>query len=449
MKKTTDRPDRYPYLLTAVSQDNVLPLTSVCNLGCIFCSHRQNPPEVTTFRLPPLSMDQILELAQFLDPNQKVIIGESATRLDEGEPFTHPQIITVLEKLRSLLPDTVFALTTNGTLLTTQTIGKLKALAPLEITLSLNSVTPAGRQLLLRDKDPARAAEAVRSLKLAGVPFHGSLLAMPHLTGWPDMEETVDFLAAENARTVRVFLPGYTARAPQNLRFPLSLWPEIITWAKKKTEQLGVPVIPEPACPANLLPQIYGIMPASPAAGAGLQSGDIIRAVDAKTVRTRVEAYQAARQAANPRLKVERNGNTFTASLTKERGQAPGFVIHYDFATGRMDEVAAEIRRHRAKAPLLLASEFAGPLLKEVASLLSLPANSVRVVNNSFFGGSIRAAGLLTAQDFLAAAREVMAQQHCDLLLLPREAFDHRGVDLCGEDISTLTAALNIPVCAV
>ena len=37
--------DYYPYLLEAC-RENVLPLTSRCNLGCVFCSNKQNPAQI-------------------------------------------------------------------------------------------------------------------------------------------------------------------------------------------------------------------------------------------------------------------------------------------------------------------------------------------------------------------------------------------------------------------
>ncbi|MDW7650682.1 MAG: DUF512 domain-containing protein [Bacillota bacterium] len=441
-----EKTDFYPYLLSAVSRDNVLPLTSRCNLSCVFCSHRQNPPDIATFAVPPLPRETAMEAAQFLDPDKKVVIGESATRLNEGEPFTHPDIIPILQNLRRMLPATPLSVTTNGTLLTRDLVSELAALQPLEITVSLNSATEAGRRLVLKDPEPKRAIAAISYLQQQRIPFHGSLVAMPHLTGWHDMTETTGFLADAGAQTVRVFLPGYTRLAVDKLRFPLSLWTAVTAWAKERTADLGMPVISEPALCNNTTPEVCGIIRETPAAKAGMQPGDIICTVDGKTPRSRVDAFERARRAANPVLDVMRAGRKLSFSLNKKSREAPGFVVHYDFPAGRMDQLAAEIHQVQPDRTLLLASEFGHPLLQIVTAAMQLLNVSVQAVPSLFFGGSIKSAGLLTVRDFLAAATQAAQSGPYKLILLPREAFDHRGLDLLGVSPDSLARHLSVPV---
>ena len=95
--------------------------------------------------LTGFALTSVLELA-FLDPRRKVIIGESS-RLDEGEPFTHPVFMVILQNLRRLPPQTTLAVTTNGTLLTPPMVQTLVELQPLEL-ISLNSATARGRHQL-------------------------------------------------------------------------------------------------------------------------------------------------------------------------------------------------------------------------------------------------------------------------------------------------------------
>ncbi|MCR3923167.1 MAG: DUF512 domain-containing protein, partial [Firmicutes bacterium] len=430
----------YAYLVAAV-QENVLPLTSRCNVACVFCSHRQNPPTVITHRLPELTSATVLELAPFLDPQQKIVIGESATRLDEGEPFTHPEIIHILQRLRRQLPRTAFAVTTNGTLLTSSIIAQLAKLEPLELTISLNSATPSGRRTLMNDPAPERAIRAVKAISQAGIPFHGSLVAMPHQVGWSDVNETVTFLAKEGAQSIRIFLPGHTKYAPHALQYPPTLWTEVITRAKEWTHELGVPVIPEPFMPSTLHPALWGVMQNTPAQKAGLLPGDLIIAVNQHAMRTRVEAFQTVKRLSNPELTVERTGQTFKVSLLKERHQAPGFVVLYDFDPHRADNITREINRFQATRTLLLASEFAHSMVEQALQVLAVPNATVSAVANTFFGGSIKAAGLLTVTDFLTAARSALAQQQHDLVLVPQEAFDARHLDLKGDSLTELSSA--------
>jgi NifB/MoaA-like Fe-S oxidoreductase len=436
----------YPYLLQAVSLHNVLPLTSACNLRCVFCSHRQNPPGVNTYRLPPLPLETIAELATFLSPEKKVIIGESATRLDEGEPFTHPEFPEVLTSLRRALPDTLFAITTNGTLLTKTVADQLAELMPLELTISLNSASPRGRQLLMGDNEPERAILAIESLRTAGIPYHGSIVAMPHITGEDDILETVRFLAQNGALTVRIFLPGYTKYALAELRFPEQSWPSLTALAHELTRDLDMPVIPEPAFPPDFTPVIYGVMPGTPAHRAGLTAQDEIVAVNGNRPRTRVDAFSLARQAANPYLHLQRNGSQHEVILKKARGEAPGFVVNFDFDPARLDEIARLLAHNRSKSPLILCSEFGETIMKNAASELGLAKESVVSVPNMFFGGSIKSAGLLVVEDILAAARPALTGKSFDLALVPREAFDHTNCDLTGRSLHELQQELHLPI---
>ena len=435
--------DYYTCLLEAV-RNNILPLTSQCNARCVFCSHSQNPDGVLIHRLPPLPAAKVEELVELLDPQGKVVIGESATRLVEGEPFTHPEIMPILRLVRSRLPRTTIAITTNATLLTPKLAADLAQLAPLEITVSLNSATAAGRRLLMQDTEESRAPEAVAALARSGIPFHGSLVAMPHLTGWQDMEETVHFLAGHGARTIRLFLPGYTVKTPPGLQFPLSLWAEVVAFAREKTRRYGLPVIPEPCVPPDLTAEIWGVMAKPPAQAAGLQPEDVIVAVDGKAVATRAAAFTAARRAENPVITYKRGGRLYHARLKKAALEPPGFVMLNDFHPRRVAALERAIGRRQAERPLVLASAFGAQLVRQVVDRFALPAITVYKVDNYFFGGSIQAAGLLTVRDFLAAARKALAGRRHDLLLVPQEAFDGHGFDLTGQHVNVLSQELSV-----
>ncbi|HAP32045.1 MAG TPA: hypothetical protein DCQ14_03195 [Firmicutes bacterium] len=156
-------------LLEAVSRHNVLPLTSFCNLNCLFCSHRRVSPELHLHTFTPLAEAQLLELIPFLDVTEKIVIGESATRFCEGEPFTHPSILTLLFSLRARFPRTPMQITTNGTMLNQKTVKALQKLAGetprgeslLELVISLNCSDAAARREILGDREPQRVIEAL------------------------------------------------------------------------------------------------------------------------------------------------------------------------------------------------------------------------------------------------------------------------------------------------
>lgn len=101
-------------LYKTVQDNNILPITTICNVRCAFCSHHQNPPEVQAIAIPHLDFDLILDLLDYLDGSRKIIIGESTSLIMEGEPFTHPAFFETLEAIRHKFPQTPIQVTTNG-----------------------------------------------------------------------------------------------------------------------------------------------------------------------------------------------------------------------------------------------------------------------------------------------------------------------------------------------
>ena len=297
----------HPFILwEAAIKENVLPLTSACNLRCVFCSNLQNPRGVRVYHVPHLPLPLALNLIPRLDPRRKIIIGEAATRISEGEPFTHPHVWQVLEAVRERYPQTPLQITTNGTFLNREAVQRLAGMGRLEVNLSLNSATPGGRRLLMGDRNPERALDAARLLGEAGVTYHGSLVAMPHLVGWGDLATTCHFLQEQGAATIRVFLPGFTKLAASWLRFdPLDMHRRLCVFVREQQERMRIPLLLEPflaGAGEQLQAEIAGVMDGSPAERAGLQRGDVIRAVRGRQVRCRVDAFRTVERFGRPVL---------------------------------------------------------------------------------------------------------------------------------------------------
>ncbi|MGD0152496.1 MAG: DUF512 domain-containing protein [Thermacetogeniaceae bacterium] len=442
----------YPYILwSAASRENVLPLTSTCNLRCVFCSNHQNPKGVQAYTVPHLALPLVSRLIACLDPGRKIIIGEAATRITEGEPFTHPLIWQVLEAVRQCHPGTPLQITTNGTLLNRTAVNRLAKLEPLSVNLSLNSATPEGRYLLMGDRKPGRALEAARLLGEAGIEYHGSLVAMPHLVGWHDLADTCSFLQDQGAATIRIFLPGFTKLAAPWLRFrPEETYRQLRLWVHRQQESLRIPLLLEPpplSAGECLKAEIAGVIAGSPAARAGLQRGDTIAAVYGRPVRCRTEAFRLAERFAHPVLDIVRPGLlAANESLTvfKRRSDRSGLVMHHDLDWNLVENAARVIRRYQARRVLVLTSVWGFPWLHMVLPEWRRACGEVHLaaVPNRFFGGSIAAAGLLTTLDFASAITVIRRQseQDYDLLLLPGIAFDSRGRDLLGRSYRHLQA---------
>ncbi|MEW5922128.1 MAG: DUF512 domain-containing protein [Bacillota bacterium] len=449
-------------LLEAVSRDNILPLTSSCNLRCLFCSHRQLPAEVDVYTFPPLPEEDLEQLIPFLDQKSKIIIGESSTRLCEGEPFTHPSVLPLLYSLRKHFPRIPLQITTNGTLLDEKTVMALQKLngeTPqgeplLELVISLNCSTDVARAEILGDREPQRAIAALEHCLTYDISFHGSVVAVPHLSGWDDLEKTLLLLDAKGARTIRLFLPGYTRFTPNRQRGDDSLWNEIVLFRERLQGRLRCPVLLEPPLKKDLTARVEGVIGGTPAARAGLRQGDVISAVNGENVSSGVAAFHSIKKAARPLLTVLRpadSAHTPLASpvsaaatecrlrLEKGKGASPGLVIARDLAEETMTLVAKTIGRRKARSPLLLTSRAAAPLWEAALRRGIIPSQTrISIVPNRFFGGTICCAGLLTVSDLREHLNTPAQGVEPDLLLVPGAPFDRRGRDLRGESYREL-----------
>ncbi len=422
-------------ILSGALEGNVLPLTSYCNLGCLFCSHRQNPPGVEALRIAPRSMTEIEKTLSFMDPGRPVVIGESATRIIEGEPFTHPEIIEILHLVRAAFPETMIQITTNGSLLDEKMLELLSRLGKIEICLSLNSCSETGRALLMGDSEPGRAVKSAKIMKELRLPFHGSVVAMPHVVGWPDLENTVKYLCTCGAKTVRVFLPGFTAISVPVLRFKDILWEQLNAFISRLRKETSVPLTCEPPLITDLKPEVTGVIAASPAANSGLRSGDVIEAVNGRPVLTRVHAFNLVLEAGTAELTVVRKESQKILRIDKEPGRKSGLVMDYDLDPRLPRDINRMARKYGALKVLLLTSELAYPVLSMAVRKFCGENVAAATVKNDYFGGSIKSAGLLTVNDFRAALEKYFDEkpgQKPSLVMLPGRAFDRRGRDLKG-----------------
>jgi sulfatase maturation enzyme AslB (radical SAM superfamily) len=434
-------------VLRSVQQYNILPITSVCNVSCIFCSHRQNPTGVQVQGIGTRSLEQIEEAMGFLSGDRKIVIGESATRIIEGEPFCHPQLITVLQRVRAKFRNTSLQITTNGMGLNAETVAVLSTLKPLELYISLNSANQEKRRLLMGGTDGGRVTEGIKLLSQYGVEFHGSIVAMPHLTGWEDLKQTVLFLAAAGALTIRIFLPGFTSLAPTELTFAPTLYSELVSFGEEMKRKIAVPVIVEPQILDNLDPIIEGIIIGSSAERSGFKRDDKILEVNGRIPRCRVEAFEFLSATLSSQVVLDRGGKQIQLELKREKGERIGVVMSYDLQPYFGEDLNRIIRRHNSKRPLLMVSPLAEKIITAAVSSEESLEKICRItkVDSNFFGGSIKAAGLLVIDDFIAALNSYNGPRP-DLLILPNRAFDDRGRDLKGQSYLLLQEEKNIPV---
>lgn len=444
MKKNIKR-----ILYDSVYQYNILPLTSACNVSCTFCSHKQNPPEVEVYTIQPLTLFEIEELMVFLSADRKIVIGESATRLIEGEPFTHPEFFTILKMLRRRFPQTLLQITTNGSLISEAVAKELKGLEPLEINLSLNSASVMVRSYLMNDPQAETAIEGVKALSAAGVVFHGSMVAMPWLTGWEDIKSTIEFLVQAGSKTIRVFIPGFT-RFGKGLTLPPNGWEEELrTFLILYKNSIDVPLTIEPPILNDLRAEITGVIPGSVSQLAGFKPGMEILTINGAVPFSRVDAFNNLNVPGEYKIKVRERDTELYIDIRLHEGEKSGLVMDYDISINTIKLIKKTISIKKANNPVILAGHAGAPLIREALkkSGSKLKEESVFCVNNHYFGGTIGAAGFLVADDFIYAIdSQIFKVAKPDLFILPSLAFDRQGRDLLGISYEKITERFSIDV---
>lgn len=441
-------------ILDSAVEANILPLTSRCDCRCVFCSHKNNPPGITTVSVGVRSLREITRNLAFLDPGRVITIGESATPIVEGEPFTHPEFSEVLSLVRRVFPDTPVEITTNGRGLDRETVKLLQDLGNIALSVSLNSSSVRGRTLLMGEtpEESRRVLAAMDLLAASTVRFSGSLVAMPNLVGWEDVEGTVVFLAERGAEAVRVVMPAFSSRAdPGIFPDPDRIYGELRGFVHGLSPDLSCPVLVEPSCSSDLTPVVSGVLKGSPAWTAGLRRDDVFVTINGVKPRCRVEAWNMLLPAGTLVAEVRRGGTRRTMGWTNRREGDSGITMEYDF-----DPVRAERLRDtvlgRPGCSLLFTSELGSAVVRRVLESMELGGDRAEpvVVKNHTFGGTIGAAGLLTVDDFVAAysawrGRSASGASPAQLIV-PVESLDSRGFDLKRTHVSRLEQAAGIPV---
>ncbi len=430
-------------LLYQAQKQGVLPLTSRCNMRCVFCSNRYNPPSCEVFTMEPRDVDDVERTLPWLQGSGSVVIGESVTRVNEGEPFTHPAVLEILELVRRAYPRIPIRITTNGSLLSDDIIGELSNLGA-ELVVSLNTV--GKRSEIMGDPFPSTTLKSVEALS-GKVKFEGSVVALPFLTGWDDLGDTFRFLSDAGAWSIRVFMPGFSRRHPLWAQMPEDTWNELRDYSMNAAVKLKIPVLLEPAALPDVSARIEAVLVDSPARRARLFPNDVVVSVSGRGVFSRKDAFDRARQEENPVLTVLRDGGVFDVRLVKPGNTSPGFVMFSDLDES---EWTAWERRSGARrwgdSILILTSALAKPVIEAALGKRNLQVPCV-AVQSRFFGGNIEAAGLLTVSDFLASFQEFVASNKKPrLVTLPRRAFDAWGRDMEGVHFKVFAEKANCQV---
>ncbi|MCX7708251.1 MAG: DUF512 domain-containing protein [Clostridia bacterium] len=433
-------------IIQTVYRTNTLPVISECNTSCVFCSHKQNPEEIETFRIPKMNLSEFKEIIEFLSGDRKIVIGESATRIVEGEPLLYPDILPLLALIRNRFRNTPIQITSNGLLLSEELVERLELLGNIEMNISLNSVDPSKRIRLLGKQAGTDIKKKIQLLK-DRIPFSGSCVVVPEIIQQEDIEEMVEFLDQNHAQAVRVFLPGYTKMV--NSRVCLrELYDEVCEAVRSLRRKYDIPVIIEPSLISNLECIVEGIIKNSPAYYAGLKTGDRITEVNGQIVRSRVEAFDSLYRQKDPTVRIQRENEEQDIKLSKKRNSSPGVIVLYDIDPDTLDKIENTVKRHEANTVVFVTSALAFPVMNSVFKLRELNfTHHLLCAENQFFGGTIQCAGLLTVSDIIECVRRYLREHtQPDLIMVPPVMFDYGKRDLLGRSIREIETALGVPV---
>jgi uncharacterized Fe-S cluster-containing radical SAM superfamily protein len=235
-----------------------LPISSVCNCECIFCSNNMNPFPIHRLGFRPL--EDIKKGIALLDPQaEEIRLGDSLPgRISEGEALLHPELLTILSLVRAKAAHSVIQISTNGSLLTKELVEQLKPFKPMSFTISYHSDNPEHWQRIFNRgaSHYKHASESFYHLSKNGFAIEGALVPLPNLVGYEDIEHTLRTLKAWTKK-VLIWGPGYTKKATAELKAILDTdFRELSAFMARmrKTYRMDLELKPDPLGPLNFAP---------------------------------------------------------------------------------------------------------------------------------------------------------------------------------------------------
>ncbi len=429
----------WDYLLKSISVSNTLPLTSRCNLSCLFCSNLQNSG-LTVLRVKERTIAELMVACEFLDPSFPLIIGESATRYFEGEPFLYSSIIELLEKLRDKYPLMPIKITTNGELLTGRILQKLAQIGGVSLTVSINCLTLDERSRYLKGTKSGKCI--LELLESQNMDYSVSIVVFPRSSKKMDEETTSLFqlleFVAEYKKTVRIFFAGLSAESL--VRFDITsvqlekIQQEISSKIMIYRNKCEFPIIVEPYYFEEFAAYVEGVENST----GRIKPGDIIRTVNGKSVICGTEVIKNYKKTSENYISIRRNNSSIDEQIRLSDGEKPiirpgvsSRMLNWidDFVTTEPDAV-------------IFVSKFAEKAFKNRYKNVLVPVNRT-------FGGNIFCYGLFSFNDIHDAVKTLENKSRNSLKAIVSPAImDSLGFDITGKtifDYPGLTKKIIIP----
>ncbi len=219
MKDLTLSKYMYETLALGGASINQLPISSVCNAKCIFCSNNMNPFPIYREGFRPL--EDVKKGISILDPKcGEIRLGDSLPgRISEGEALLHPDIFEILQLIKEKAPHSAIQINTNGTMLTKDFIEKLVPFKPMKLSISYHSDNPEFwcKIFNLGQKQYKIAYESFYHLSMSGFVIEGVIVPLPSLVGYSDIENTIKVLMAWTKHII-LYPPGYSFKASPEMK---------------------------------------------------------------------------------------------------------------------------------------------------------------------------------------------------------------------------------------
>ena len=168
-------------------------LTDCCNLSCIHCGStcgRSNGTYIDT----DLLINALESVAADFDPNSVMIC------LTGGEPMLHQNFYKIVRKIVEL--QFPWGLTTNGTLINSQTAELLKQLRLQSVTISLDGLESSHEMLRNVSGCFSKTVEAVSALRAAGIPVQ--ITSVIHKGNFHELNDLYDLMCELQIHSWRV-----------------------------------------------------------------------------------------------------------------------------------------------------------------------------------------------------------------------------------------------------
>mgnify|MGYP000149627010 CR=1 FL=1 len=431
-----------------VQEFNIIPMTSVCQQACLFCSHRFNPQDIEVYSGGHLDKGMVFSLFEYIDKKRPVYIGESATRIIEGEPFNHPDWQEILIGFRERFPETPLRITTSAAGLEKDDIKVLADLdqedgGGLRLTVSINLLDKEKREEVLGSGCNKNILDILRWLNRFNIKVEASFVAIPEITGWAELVKSIYRVNKfENIKLARVMLAGYSKFANDKIKNKFQVDRNNL---QKKVEilnrKVSLPLVFEPAFINDFNAEIIGVIDNTPARQAGFKKDDIIIEVSGEAVFSRVDAFNKFKEnlASKNKFKVLiKRKNKFLELEVNSSGWEEyayaGLVMVNDFSPEKFDSIKNKLAAHQPERVLLLTSELAKDRLELIAEILKKEFEidiDVMIVSSDYFGGNIGSSGLQVVDDYRLVKSKV-DQLRYDLIITSSALFDLDGRDLKG-----------------